>query len=282
MKKSTEYIHQQKVNDTIDYISAHLSDRLTLRLLSERAHVSQRQLLRIMQSALDESLHSYIARQRSERAVLYMQMDDRPIAEIAEMVGYESSQSFGKAFKKHFGISPRGYMTQLRERLQSHTNECLSSHESPPPSVVSEEDDLNLVYIRILGKYGEEEPYRIAWDKLLSFLSEKKSISAHTRFIGISFDDPNVTKPTNCRFYACATVEGDIAPKGEFGTIRIQGGKYAVYTLIGSQTGLQPLYNRIMLNPGYIIRHGLAFEEYINHTRGGAEVQTTKIYIPIK
>nr|WP_234394778.1 helix-turn-helix transcriptional regulator [Porphyromonas cangingivalis] len=138
-----------------------------------------------MQSSLDESLHSYIARQRSERAVLYMQMDDRPIAEIAEMVGYESSQSFGKAFKKHFGISPRGYMTQLRERLQSHTNECLSSHESPPPSVVSEEDDLNLVYIRILGKYGEEEP--IALRGTNSFLfSRKRNLFRHTQDLLVS------------------------------------------------------------------------------------------------
>lgn len=282
MRKSTEYIYQQIVNDTIDYIGAHLSDRLTLRLLSDRAHVSQRQLLRIMQSALNESLYSYIARQRSEQAVLYMQIDDLPLAEIAEMVGYESPQSFGKAFKKHFGISPRAYMKQLRERLQSHTNESLSSHESPPPSEVSEERELNLVYIRIFGKYGEEEPYRTAWNKLFSFLSEKKALSTHTRFIGISFDDPNVTKPVHCRFYACATVEGDVPPEGEFGTIRIPRGKYAIYTLIGSQSGLQSLYDHIMLNPGHIIRHGIAFEEYLNYSEDDVDGQITKIFLPIK
>ena len=209
-------------------------------------------------------------------------MDDKPLAEIAEMVGYESPQSFGKAFKKHFGTSPRVYMSRLKERLQSDTNKHFCSHEYPPPSEVSEESKLNLIYIRILGKYGDEEPYRIAWRKLFTFLSERNALLTDTRFIGISFDDPNITKSTCCRFYACATVGEDIAPEGEFGAIQIQGGKYAIYTLTGSQAGLQPLYDRIMLNPGHTMRHGIAFEEYINHSEDDVDRQITKIFLPIK
>lgn len=54
-----------------------------------------------------------------------------------------------------------------------------------------------------------------------------------TRFIGLSFDDPNVTNPNQCRFYACASVQKEIMPTCEFGTIRLPQGKYAVYTVAG-------------------------------------------------
>ena len=66
---------------------------------------------------------------------------------------------------------------------------------------------MELVYIRIFGKYGETEPYEIAWNKLMSFPGENKAITDEIRFIGLSFDDLNVTKDNQCRFYACASVK---------------------------------------------------------------------------
>jgi transcriptional regulator GlxA family with amidase domain len=76
MRSSTENIYQQKVNQVIDYISANLYKPLQLDTLANQINVSQRQLLRIMCSSLNESLYSYIARQRVERAVLYLQTED--------------------------------------------------------------------------------------------------------------------------------------------------------------------------------------------------------------
>lgn len=107
---------------------------------------------------------------------------------------------------------------------------------------------MELVYIRIIGKYGEDDPCEIAWNKLIHFLKDKQALSEETRFIGLSFDDPNITKSEHCRFYACASVEKKVIPIGEFGTIQLRKGKYAVYTLIGSYSGLQELYNNISVN----------------------------------
>ena len=82
--------------------------------------------------------------------------------------------------------------------------------------------------------------------------------------LGISFDDPNVTKHTQCRFYACTSVK-KIAPTGEFGTIQLRKGKYAVYTLKGSYSGLQEFYNNISVNFVYTLLQDMAFEEYLNN-----------------
>ena len=70
--------------------------------------------------------------------------------------------------------------------------------------------------------------------------------------------------------------------EGMFGTIRLQKGKYAVYTLKGSYAGLQELYNTINIDFNYTKRHGMAFEEYVSYSEEDDDTQVTKIYIPIK
>ena len=91
MKSSTENIYKQKVNQVIDYINFNLHQPLQLNVIADIVNMSQRLLLRMMSSALDEPLYSYVARQRVERAVLYIefiQMYDCPISPILEILGY--------------------------------------------------------------------------------------------------------------------------------------------------------------------------------------------------
>lgn len=280
MRSSTENIHQQKVNQVIDYISVNLYLPMQLDEIADKINVSQRQLLRIMRSALNESLYSYVARQRIERAVLYMQTEKMSLTKLAEMVGYDNPQSFSKSFKKQFGISPKAYINELQSRLEGYVQS--SGNRSNLQSEVCHFEGLELVYIRIFGKYGETEPYEMAWNKLMLFLKDNQALTRETRFVGLSFDDPNVTNYNQCRFYACASVQKKIIPTGEFGTIQLKQGKYAVYTLNGSSSGLQELYNKISVNFEYTIRHGMAFEEYVNYSKENSEEDVTKIYIPIK
>ncbi|MDR3119360.1 MAG: AraC family transcriptional regulator [Mediterranea sp.] len=282
MRSDTENIYRQKVNQIIDYISANLHKPLQLDIIANQINVSQRQLLRIMRSSLNKPLYSYVARQRVERAVLYMQSKKMSLTKLAFMVGYESPQSFSKAFKKHFEISPKAYLDKLQAHLENYVKSS-GNRQSHLQSEVSEEDDMELVYIRIFGKYGESEPYETAWNRLVRFLSNNQALSPATRFIGLSFDDPNVTKHEQCRFYACASVQKKISSAGEFGTIRLRKGKYAVYTLKGSYSGLQELYNNISVNFDYSLRHGMAFEEYLNSPHNTKEEELlTKIFIPIQ
>lgn len=281
MRSSTENIYQKKVNQVIDYISANLHQPLQLDVIAGRICVSRRQLLRIMRSALDESLYAYMARQRMERAIMYMQTEEMTLAELAVRIGYDNPQSFSKAFRKLFGISPKTYINGLNARLQEYVKSSGGKYETVP-SEICEEEDLNLIYIRIVGQYGKEKPYETAWNKLIKFLEEKQVLSAATRFIGLSFDDPNVTTAGQCRFYACATVDKPVEAAGVFGTLRLRKGKYAVYTLKGSYSSLQEFYNNISVNFNHTIRHGMPFEEYIHYTGTDSEAALTKIYIPIK
>jgi len=283
MRTDTDEIYRQKVNQVIDYISANLHQPLTIDRLADLISVSHRQLIRIMRYSLNERLFSYIARQRLEQAVLYMQTEKTSLTKLAERVGYENPQSFSKAFKKQFGTPPKAFLNELQKKLENFNKSCSNQQRHPIPEII-EEVDLELVYIRIVGKYGEEESYDVAWNKLIVFLENNQALSPENRLIGISFSNPYVTKSEQCRFYACASIQKRILPKGDFGIIRLPKGKYAVYTLKGSYLGLQELYNNISLNFPYKLRYGMAFEEYCNNPRNTKkEVDfLTKIFIPIK
>jgi transcriptional regulator GlxA family with amidase domain len=99
MRNSTEDIYQQKANRVIDFIGANLHKPLSLDEMADRINVSQRQLLRIMRLSLNEPLAAYIARQRVERAVMYLQTEDMPNASLR-------IQSFGEKTERPGGQSP--------------------------------------------------------------------------------------------------------------------------------------------------------------------------------
>jgi AraC-like DNA-binding protein/predicted transcriptional regulator YdeE len=282
MRYSTEDIYQKSVNRVIDYINARLHTPLPLDRIAGFIHVSRRQLLRIMRTSLHEPLSAYIARQRIERAVMYMQTEDLTLTELAERVGYDNSQSFSKAFKKHFGLPPKVYVKELKTRLESLVK-CSSGAQNHLQPEICSEQETDLIYIRIIGEYGETELYAAAWNKLMDFLRINRELSDATRFIGISFDDPYVTKRHLLRFYACGSVTKPFVPTGEFGVLKIPAGRYAVYTLKGSYSGLQELYSRIWIDFPCELRHGVAFEEYLNSPHNMIEDDLlTKIFIPIK
>ena len=140
----------------------------------------------------------------------------------------------------------------------------------------------DLAYIRIAGRYGVAEAYRTGWKRLLQYLSDRRELNETTRFIGLSFDDPNVTAAEYCRFYACASVSNLLPPRGAIGRLFLPAGRYAVYTLRGSYSDLQTAYNEITANIPYPIRFAMPFEEYIDYSEENPESGSTKIYIPIK
>ena len=279
MKQDTQEFYQETANRVMDFVHTHLHEPLLTEQIAEELNLSQRQLSRIVYSVFGEPLSTYILRERLEKAVLYMQIQAQTLTELSEKVGYDNPQSFSKAFKKHFGIAPKTYLARLEEHLQVFRNE---GNALSFPAEVVDFEGLDLAYIRIADRYGASEAYRTGWKKLLQYLSDSRKPNETTRFIGLSFDDPNVTAAEHCRFYACASVSSLLPPRGAIGRLFLPAGRYAVYTLQGSYTDLQAAYNEITANIPYPIRFAMPFEEYIDYSEKNPESGSTKIYIPIK
>ena len=85
---------------------------------------------------------------------------------------------------------PKTYLAQLEEHLQVFRNEGNAIFF---PAEAVDFEGLDLAYIRIADRYGASEAYRTGLKKLLQYLSDSRELNETTRFIGLSFDDPNVT-----------------------------------------------------------------------------------------
>ena len=97
------------VTDTREYIKDHMAEDLSLLLLADRIHLNASYLSRLFRKETGEKLYDYILRIRMQRAIELVMEGTHKVQDIAVSVGYESVQSFNRAFKKYTGESPINY-----------------------------------------------------------------------------------------------------------------------------------------------------------------------------
>ncbi|MFP4557113.1 MAG: GyrI-like domain-containing protein [Bacteroidales bacterium] len=285
MRVVTNNEYNKAINRSIDYINGNLNKSIDLKTIAKIANISEFHFHRIFKAFIGESLGSYITRLRLENAAQKLQVTNFTLTEIAEKTGYHSQFSLSKAFKKYFGVTPSAF-----KNIQNYFSSQISKPDYQPLELhpkIAKIQSKQLVYIRIISKYGSESDYRKAWKKLWQFAKHKCIVNGSNEFIGLCFDDPNITKHEQCRFYACISTDKSLESEGEFGVQSIEEGKYAVFTHKGSYAGLNNLYQSIYLHwlskANIRLRDSMPFEKYLNNPDIVKEEDLlTEIYIPIK
>ena len=157
--------------------------------------------------------------------------------------------------------------------------------EMKAPKLV-ETEPKQAIYIRLTGDYRTID-YSGAFGKLLAYVKENKLYTAGIEHISISQDDPNVTETEKLRTDVCLAIHKPVQPKGEIGVKEIPGGKFAVFTFIGSydrlDTAFNTIYRKWLPESGYELRMEPGFEIYkSNPDNTSPDKLKTEIYIPIK
>ena len=97
-------------NGIISYIDARYGDPdLSLALLADQFDISQPYLSSLFKQTHGINLSTYIENIRIEKAKDFLKTTDLTINKISEMVGYGSTNSFCRAFKRVTGISTSEY-----------------------------------------------------------------------------------------------------------------------------------------------------------------------------
>lgn len=97
-----------------DYIEAGLDRPLTVAEIALVACFSPFHFLRSFKQVFHETPHQYVTRRRIERAQDLLLQSDMTVTNICLDVGFESLGSFSTLFRRHLGISPERYRTQIR------------------------------------------------------------------------------------------------------------------------------------------------------------------------
>lgn len=284
MKEATRSEYDKAVNKVVDYINLHLFDNPDVKHLSEIANISEYHFHRIFKVVIGENIGEYINRLRLEYIAESLQMTHYSLDEIALKTGYGTKNSLSKAFKNYFGMSPSAFRLQEKDPYNFFGRRERSVVKLVPQirTILAKK----IVYVRIIDWYGSPESYRKAWQKLGQFGKKNALFSRDTEYLGLSFDNPTITPPEKCRFYACFTVDKEVQPESIFGVQEIPAGLFAIFTLKGSYSKLLDMYYNIYIGwlpeSGYRLRTGCGFEKYLNNPDHVEEAELlTEIYVPI-
>jgi len=95
------------LNDAIAYIEDHLLDDITFVEIAEHVHTSSSHLQRGFSVLAGLTIGEYIRNRRLSLAGLELTHKDVKVIDVAMKYGYETSESFSKAFSRFHGLAPR-------------------------------------------------------------------------------------------------------------------------------------------------------------------------------
>lgn len=105
-----------RFSELVNFIIANLDKKLPVELLAEQAALGVRQFGRRFQAAFNVTPAAYVESMRLDESRRRLFADEQTVKRVAASVGYASADSFQRAFKRRFGISPIVYANRFRQR----------------------------------------------------------------------------------------------------------------------------------------------------------------------
>ena len=102
----------EKLSDSIQYISEHVKENITVEHLSELCGYHKQYYIRMFYTHLGTTPHQYLIRYRMNLAFSLL-MEGRSVSETADLVGYPEVRNFIRAFHKHYGYPPGKIMKHI-------------------------------------------------------------------------------------------------------------------------------------------------------------------------
>jgi AraC family transcriptional regulator len=288
VNEDRESAYAQRFERVFDYIERHLGETLDVEQLSQVAHFSKFHFHRQFTLHAGIGIAAYVREVRLRHASfrLVFRKHER-ITDIALDVGFESPESFSRAFRQAVGQSPSQFRKQPKWQPWKEQF-CL------PPKTRSRKMDVSIVEfgetnIAVLEHRG---PPELVNDSVLTFIDWRKQSGLSpvktSRTFGVIYDDPNTVEPEKFRFDICGEVSGEVPrnPQGVKGG-RIPGGRCAVIRHHGPHERLDEkvyyLYRDWLPGSGEELRDARLFFHYLNLRSEVADHELlTDIYLPLK
>ncbi|SCY45862.1 AraC family transcriptional regulator [Alkaliphilus peptidifermentans] len=288
-------IYISKINAVQDYIEKHLEDELHIEQLANIACFSVFHFQRIYHQITGESLYSFIKRLRLEKAAFLIRSNrSLPILDIALTVGFSNQASFAKAFKERYGINA----SQIRKlndldliKVNYSTNGKVfyeKEHYNIPIDLsIRSKEPTKVIYIRHIGSYkGDSHLFMGMFSKLYDYASSQNLIEKESAWFAAYHDYGDLTMENKLRVSVCMSIAEDVAGVGEFGSMHLEGGKYAVGKFLLKKDEYQGAWNYMfskwLPESGYIPDDRICFEHYpLEGFIEGKEGRVVEIFIPI-
>lgn len=222
------------INQAINYIYNNLDKNLTVEEIAEHCCFSKYYFNRIFKTIVGESMYSFIKRMRMEKAAFMLKTESkRTITDIAADVGYSSS-NFASAFRQCYGVSASDFkklkyapgkdsFADVVKYIQSIKKDENVYRKIDAKIKIKNMAAMNLMYRRVICNYARD--LEEAWGAFCKEIESKGQLDPHSRFIGISYDDPLLAHEDRCVYDMC--IETDKCSGVDIH--RLPPGTYACY-----------------------------------------------------
>jgi AraC family transcriptional regulator len=102
------------IQRTLDYIEENLDQQVTLLQLAEVACFSPFHYHRVFQTMVGDSVMNYVRKRRLTSAAVRLFYTDEKVIDIAFDIGFQYQESFNRAFKNFYGVTPKQYREAKR------------------------------------------------------------------------------------------------------------------------------------------------------------------------
>lgn len=107
-------LDKKKLEFARDIIKDTVSSPMTIKELSKEAGINEMKLKSGFKNLFGCTVHNYMVDERLYLSKSLLLADDKGVAEVAQLCGYEYASHFSTAFRKRFGLSPREFMKNNR------------------------------------------------------------------------------------------------------------------------------------------------------------------------
>lgn len=233
----------QRLLPVLVHIQTRLDKDLSLATLAEAADLSPSHFHHLFSEVIGETPKRYCQRLRLEHAAIRLVLFRTSILDTALACGFARHETFTRAFRKRFGITPQAFRAGLRDRsTAAPTTESARPLEAESTISATRIEELarqQIAFIRHVGPYQEVDP--TTWQRLRNWALES-GLDNPPFLLGIAHDAPSITPEDKLRFDAAIPVPGPVEPSREIGFQILPGGLYGVTNYVGPYSGLGPVY----------------------------------------
>jgi AraC family transcriptional regulator len=235
------------------FLEAHYADSaLALDRVADEAGISRFHFHRVFSSLLGETPGECLRRLRLEAALRLVADPAGPsLTRVAYDCGFSSQSLFSRMFRQRYQESPARIRRQGSLRSPARPGQPVAPGPAAP--VVAADPDRFRVELRRVGAtrlacvltHGYQGlAIGLAYARLHARARRAGLIppGAATRPVGISWDDPGITPPRLCRYYAGLPVADGIALPPGLCEMRIPPGSCATLRYRGPASGLDEAF----------------------------------------
>ncbi|HEU4779781.1 MAG TPA: GyrI-like domain-containing protein [Steroidobacteraceae bacterium] len=285
MKPTSQSDYLKRIDRAIAAVAASLEEERPLpsaAALAAFANFSPFHFMRVYRALAGEPLGATVQRLRLTRAAHLLAGSLAPVSVIAGRVGFETPQSFARAFRQHFGLAPSEARNAIAEAPRAPEPPALAEAAIHIDVVALE--PFRVVVLRNRGAYSKIDE---AYGRLFAWMAARGALEAIAGLWGIPHHDRRDTPDEESLFDCCLAIAAPLDAAEGVTTKRIGGGRYLRHLHLGSFAQLDDAHDALLrgllVSGQWQLRESPILHEYLDDPEITPEAQLrTHIYLPVE